>query len=197
MEDININKELQEKNQEMLLNKKIIDLDNSMESLMVFYSVYTTNMASEINSRVCFFRNIDPNSEQGKIFFNTITTFFFMVNKKLKEIITSVLEPLKAKLSNIDDKEYVKELNDKSLLITNQISDYYFESINMLLSELNQDVAEDTKTKINEYVLDTITVKMMNMFKDKFMFSIKVINNNYEENKEVIESINEKTINRV
>ncbi len=193
-ENFDVSKELQHKNQEMLLNKKKIDLDNSMESLVLFYSNYSTNIASEINTRVCSLRGISQDSEQSMIFYNTITSFFFLASKKLKEIIASVIIPLKEKLDTINDENYSDVLNHTYLVITNKMYDYYTESINMLSNELNQDVNEEIKNKINSYVFDVITVKMMNTLRDKFMYGIKVINNNNEENKEVMETINEKTI---
>ena len=193
-ENFDVSKELQHKNQEMLSNKKKIDLDNSMESLVLFYSNYSTNIASEINTRVCSLRGISQDSEQSMIFYNTITSFFFLASKKLKEIIASVIIPLKEKLDTINDENYSDVLNHTYLVITNKMYDYYTESINMLSNELNQDVNEEIKNKINSYVFDVITVKMMNTLRDKFMYGIKVINNNNEENKEVMETINEKTI---
>ncbi len=191
-ENIDINKELKAKNEEMLLNKKKIDLDTSMESLMVFYNNYSNNIASEINNRICSLRNINPDSEQGKVFYNTITSFLFLTNKKLGEIINNNIETIKNKIGSISDDEYTSLLNNLSLSISNQMFDYYVENINMLSSELNQDVDEEIKNRINDYLYDLTTVKMMNMLRDKIMFAIKVINNNSEENKEVIESINEK-----
>ena len=193
-EDIDINKELQQKNQEMLLNKKRIDLDTSMESLFVFYSNYATNIATEINNRVCAYHEIDSNSEQGKIFYNIIISFFSMVSNKLKEIISTNIEPVKSKLSIITDEEYSELLSTVSNNMIKEINDYCFNNIYMLNSEINQDVSEDVKYCIDNYLNEIINVKMINMLKDKFMFAIKVISNNYVENKEVIENINEKTI---
>jgi len=194
---IDVTKELQQKNQEMLLNKKMIDLDKAMESLLVFYNNYCSNVAIDINNRICLYRNVEIESEQGKIFYNTITSFFQIVMNKLKEIINNNTSVLKRKLSSFSDEEYTNELNHISLEIINQMSDYYINNVGMLGNELNQDASDDIKTRISDYLIEMITVKMLNMLKDKVMFSIKVINNNYEENYQVIENINEKTLNNV
>ena len=193
-EYIDVNKELEQKNQEMFLNKKRIDLDNSMESLMVFYSNYSMNVASEINNRICIYRNINSSSEDSKILYNTITSFFLIVSKKLKEIINNQIEPIKDKLDGLTDEEYIKKLNDISTGIIDNMSSYFKENANMLSDELNQDIDDDIKNSINKYILDILTIKMINMLRDKIMYSIKVINNNYEANKEIIENINEKTL---
>ena len=193
-EYIDVNKELEQKNQEMFLNKKRIDLDNSMESLMVFYSNYSMNVASEINNRICIYRNINSSSEDSKILYNTITSFFLIVSKKLKEIINNQIEPIKDKLDGLTDEEYIKKLNDISTGIIDDMSNYFKENANMLSDELNQDIDDDIKNSINKYILDILTIKMINMLRDKLMYSIKVINNNYEANKEIIENINEKTL---
>lgn len=194
MEDIDIKKELQLKNQEMLLNKKMIDLDTAMESLIVFYSNYSINTSCDINNKICQFRGIESNSEQGKIFYNTIISFFNIAIDKLKELINSNIFPIKAKLSIINDEEYKELLTNASDIIINQMLVYYKENASMLCEELVQSVDDYIKMQIYNHISDVMTYKMINMLKDKFMYSIRVINNNYEENKEVIENINEKTI---
>ena len=192
--NVDINKELQLKNQEMLLNKKKIDLDTSMESLLVFYSNYSTNLATEINNRICMIKNINSDSEQSKIMYNTITSFFFLLSKKLQELITKKTDKIKEKLSTIDDKEYDKELKYMSIVVINQMLEYYGETIDMLVEELTRDESDVNKDKISNYLFEIIYGKMMNMLKDKFIYSIKVINNNYEENNQVMEDINKKTL---
>ena len=194
---IDVTKELQQKNQEILFNKKIIDLDTAMESLLVFYNNYCTNVATDINNQICHYRNVDLESEQGKIFYNTITSFFLIVMNKLKEIITKDVKVLKSHLPKITDEEYTNELSQIRVGIIKQMADYYVESIDMLSNELTQDANDDIKNRISNYLLEMITVKMLNMLKDKVMFFIKVINNNYEENYQVMENINEKTLNNV
>lgn len=193
-ENIDVTRELQLKNQEMLLNKKKIDLDTSMESLLVFYSNYLTNIAVEVNNKICQYHEIEPNSEQGKIFYNTIMSFFIITSKKLDEIVKMNIEPIKSNLVNLTDKEYIDLLNKVSIKITDELLNYYNENINMLCSELNQDINEALKKNIERYLFDIMTIKMINMLKDKLMFSIRVISNNYEKNAEIIENINEKTL---
>ena len=196
-ENIDIKQTLQNTNQELLLNKKKMDLDKAMESLYMFYINYSPTISNEINNRVCSYHNIDPNSEQGKIFYNTITSFFFIVSKKLDEIIKSTIEPIKSKIDGMTDEEYNKELNHTSVVIINQMKDHYIENVNMLSSELNQNVDEETKSKIDKYLLEILTVKMINILKDKLMYAIRVVNNNFEENYHIIDTINENTVNKV
>ena len=77
--DKDLNKEIEAKQQAMFLNKKTIDLDKSMESLIVFYSRYLADtVASELNSKICVYHGIGANSQQANILFNTITTFFYL-----------------------------------------------------------------------------------------------------------------------
>ena len=168
--NVDINKELQLKNQEMLLNKKKIDLDTSMESLLVFYSNYSTNLATEINNRICMIKNINSDSEQSKIMYNTITSFFFLLSKKLQELITKKTDKIKEKLSTIDDKEYDKELKYMSIVVINQMLEYYGETIDMLVEELTRDESDVNKDKISNYLFEIIYGKMMNMLKDKFIY---------------------------
>ena len=168
-----------------------------MESLIDFYSKYYTNtIANEMNDRICIFHGVSPNSEQGKIFYNTITTFFFLGCDELKKVLNANLEPLKEKIANIPDEEYPKVLERLSITVVNTMSDYYMERIEMLSNELNKDVSPDQKIRINKYVSDILSMRMINMLKDKFMYAIKVICNNSKENNQVMETINEKTVNK-
>ena len=64
----------------------------------------------------------------------------------------------------------------------------------MLSNEINQNVDRETKERTNKYLLNVMTVKMINILQDNLMCYIKVIGNNYKENNKVIQSINEKTL---
>ena len=192
-----ISKELELKNQEMLLNKKKIDLDKAMESLFVSFITRTPIIASEMNENICLYKNIDSNSEQGKILYNTITSFFFIASKKIEEIVTSDINPIKDKLKNLSDDEYNKELTNVSVAIINKIKDYFIENLDMLKNELNQDVSEDVKNKINDYLYRVINIKVINMIREKLMYAVIVVNNNNEENNQIMENLNEKIIKKV
>lgn len=192
--NVDVIKELQTKNEELLLNKKIIDIDTSMESLLVFYDNYSNTLANEINNRVCNYKNIDPNSDEGQMILNTVVSFLNILSTKLKELVTKKTDKIKEKLSNTSDKEYYKELRYMSIYIINQMLEFYGENIDMLIEEINNDTDELTKTRINNYLFEIIYGKLMNILKDKFMYSIKVISNNGEENNQVIDNINRKIL---
>jgi hypothetical protein len=142
------------------------------------------------------FHGISPNGEQGKIFYNTITTFFYLACEELKKVINENVEPLKEKLNNIPDKDYSKVLDRLSITVVNTMSDYYFEKVEMLSNELNKDVSADQKIRINKYVSDILTMRMINMLKDKFLYYVMVIGNNNTENNEVKKKVEEKTISK-
>ena len=192
--NIDTNEELKIKNQEMLLNKKCIDLETSMESLIVFYSNYSNNLANEINNRICLIKNIDSEGEQSKIMLNTIISFFTILSNKLKELVFDKVNKLKDRINTFNDEEYDKELKYMSIYVNNRLLEFYGENIDMLMEELTSDVDTVTKDKIKNYLFEIIYGKMMNMLRDKFIYSIKVIGNNSEENNQIIQEINEKTI---
>lgn len=196
--NIDVNEQLKIKNQEMLLNKKMIDIDTSIESFLEFFNNYSTlNIAGEINNKICSYHNIDPSSEKGRILYNTITSFFFIMIRKLKEIFKENIEPLKQKLRVIDDIEYNKELSHIYTVINNKMTEYCSEKIVELNNELTNGVSEETRIIIEKYLSEMIIVRMLNTFKEKFAFYIHLINNNNEVNQEKMESINEKTIKGV
>ena len=192
--DVDVIKELQNKNEEMLLNKKIIDLETSMESLLVFYDNYSKSLSSEINDKVCSYKNINLDTDEGKINLNTINGFLNILSNKLKELVNKSVDRLKEKLNTISDEKYNKELRYMSIHIINKMLEFYGENIDMLIEEINNDTDELTKTRINNYLFEIIYGKLMNILKDKFMYSIKVISNNSEENNQVIDNINRKIL---
>ena len=192
--EVDLVKELEIKNQEMLLNKKRVDLDTSMESLLVFYENYSQGLSSEINNRICTYKNIDPNTDEGKMLLNTINSFLNILSNKLKELVTKKTSIIKDKLNTISDNEYNKELRYMSIHVINQMLEFYGDNIDMLIEEVNSDTNELVKNKINNYLFEVIYGKLMNVLKDKFMYSIKVIANNEEENNQIIDNINRKVL---
>ena len=88
--NVDINEELRIKNQELFLNKKKIDLETSMDTVIVFFSNYTNGLATEVNNKVCEMKNIDPNSEQSKIMGYTITKFFANLADELKKKVLEI-----------------------------------------------------------------------------------------------------------
>ncbi len=193
--DTSIIEQLKVKNQELYLNKRIIDLDSSIESLLLFYNNYTSNLATDVSNQISSFYGIDSNSDQGKIMYNTISSFFVLCNNKLKDVLTKKIEKIKSTMNNVSDEEYNKELRYMSIKAINAMSDYYFQNIDMLIKELvNESTDLAVNNKINSYFYETLYYKMMNVLRDQFSYSVKVIGNNNDENIQVMQNINEKTI---
>ena len=195
--NVDINEEIKAKNRELLHKKRIIDLETAMESLILFYNNYSTkNIADDVNNYVCMVQKIDPNSQKGKAFYNTITTFFFLACEETKKIITSSIESIKTKLNDMIDQEYRENLKHLSAIIINQAIDYYSNKIGELYSEIIQTGDVKIRESIKKYLQNLTTVKMINILQENLANYIMVIGNNYEENNKVIQSINEKTINK-
>lgn len=196
--NFDVNEQLREKNQEMLLEKKKTDLDKSTDTLIEFYRFYSLEtIVNEIKDRVCVFNNVDGQSEQAEIFKRTIVAFLSVACDEFEKELKNKRELLKIKITKLSDEAYNKELQYLSVSVTNYLSEYYIKNLEMLNMELNQSTNEENKERIMKYLTDVITVKMINNLREKFIYSMKVISNNNEENKEIIESINEKTIKGV
>ena len=187
--------ELSVANDAMLFGNNKQDLDNTMDSLINFFTNYSTDtLANEINNRICMIKNIDSSSEQSKIMFNTIVGFSTLVSNKLKELITKRTVKLKENLNNISIEDYNRELRYLAINTSNGLRTFYEENVNMLIDELASDVDNLTKEKISNCLFESIHEKLMGMLSDKFNYSIIIIGNKYQENKKVINGINEKTI---
>ena len=188
------NEELKQKNQDVLRNANQAGIDISMESLIDFFSKYSNNLSNDINRQICLIKNVNPDSEESMISLNIINGFFTLLSDKLKELITNKINKLKIKIDNLTDDEYNKELRYMSIIVNNQLLEFYSQNIDVLVNELASDVDDITKDKINNYLFEIIYGKMMNVLRDKFIVYITIIGNKFKENKLKIEEINEKTI---
>ena len=84
-----------------------------------------------------------------------------------------------------------------AILVTNHMSDYYLNNINLLVDEIASTKDVNKKNRISEYLINNLYRKVMDTLKDQLMYSIRVIDNNYEENNNIIQSISEKTLKQV
>ena len=195
MEDnIDVEKELEKKNQELFINKMIIDLENAMDSLLMFYSNYCDSVSNEvINTTNSYFDN--KNAESFEMISNLVTSFFSMLKDDLNKIIKERLDVIKSNIQKIDSLNYEKKLSSESLIIVNKFSDFYQNNVYMLISELEENIKEH-RLDFKDYLLNGLYLKLINTLKDKLMYSIKLIGNNYDENTLMLQTINEKTLHK-
>lgn len=204
MEDnIDVVKELEIKNQELFVNKIIIDLETAMESLLLFYSkkmddseeahTYCDIVANDVISMLISLLDNPTNIEQQEKVSALVTAFFDMYKAKVNTFVPERLQVIKENINNIDSVNYEKNLNDESTTIVNKISEFYQENIYMLIDEIEENITEH-RLDLKDYLLNTVYLKLINMLKDKLIYSIKLIGNNYDENTAVLQVINEKTL---
>lgn len=204
MEDnIDVVKELEIKNQELFVNKIIIDLETAMESLMLFYSkkmddnkdnyTYCDMVASDVINNINSFLDNPNDVLQKEKVSALVNSFFYIYKNKVNTLIPERLQEIKKDIQNIDSLNYEMKLNNESSAIIKQISDYYQENIYMLIEEI-KDSVNNHQLVFQEYLIKNVHDKLINMLKDKLIYSIKLINNNYDENTAVLQIINEKTL---
>lgn len=189
-----INAALREINQKMLVNKKKIDIDNIVESILLFFNNYFNTLSDEVVNKVISLKSFDNNDSSKEIVSKLVLSFFNILENKLKDTCLNKFNSIKNDVSKLSDNECNKKLNYIASIISNQISDYYLDNAHDLIKELNND---DDNKNISDYILKTIYNRVINTLKDRLMYGIKVIDNNYEENNLKLENINEKTISKV
>ena len=116
-----------------------------------------------------------------------------MLRDNLKTVINERLKVIKSDIHSINSFNYEKRLNSESLIISNQMSDFYQEKIYELIDELKEYIHEH-QLDLKDYLLTLLYLKLMNTLKDKLMYYIGIINNNYDENTTMLKSINQKTL---
>ena len=190
-----INEVLRAFNQEALLKKKKVDIDNIVDSILLFFNNYFGNLSKEVTIKLKSLNNISEDDYYGVIINKMVFAFFNVLENKLKETTTNKFNSIRDNIPNLTDLECNKKLNYIVGVISNEISDFYLENAEILIKELIQ--KEEYVKVSSDYLIKVVYGKVINTLKDRLMYSIKVIDNNNEENKEKIETINEKTINKV
>ena len=191
--DNDVINELRIKNQELYINKLIIDLENAMESLLIFFNNYCDTLSKEMVMVLNSSLDSPDNSSQKEMMTQLVDSFLSLIKDKLNVIVKDRLTVIKSNIANIDTFNYEKKLNNESLIIANGISEYYNENIYMLIDEIKE-ITSKHQLDVKDYLLNSVYLKLMNTLKDKLMYSIKLINNNYDENTTMLQSINQKTL---
>lgn len=189
--NLDVQETLKNKNQELYINKLIIDLEKTMESLLMFYNNYSDTLSNDATTKIISY--LDNGTDKSAAISNLVNTFFNMIKVKLNNIVKERLDSIKNDISNIDHINYEKRLDEEALYIANQISDYYQENVYMLIDEVSKDMTT-YRLDFKDYVLNTLNRRLINTLRDKLVYSIKLINNNYDENTQMLETINEKTL---
>lgn len=191
-DNIDVVKELEIKNREIFDNKIIIDLEKTMDSLIMFYGNYCDTVSNEVINTINLY--LDKKDDTScEMISNLVTSFFTMLKGDLNKIVNARLTLIKADIQSINSFNYEKKLTNESLIIANQISDFYQEKIYELIDAVKDNVKEHS-LDLKDYLLTAVYLKLMNTLKDKLMYSVKLINNNYDENTTILQSINEKTL---
>ena len=190
-----INTALKEINQKMLLNKKRIDIDNIVESIVIFFNNYFINLTTIVAGNIKDIKNINEDDPYIEIINKLTESFFKLIENKLQETMLDRFGSIKDKIPKLSDDDCNVELNRISSVIVNEISDFYLENASYLVNELCKN--DEYSKNVSDYITKIVYNRVINMLKDRMMYSIKVIDNNNEENNQIIENINEKTINKV
>ena len=191
--NIDVVEQLKIKNHELYINKMIIDLENTMESFILFYNNFCDSFLKEIVSKITFLLDDSQNSDKKTMTNNTILSFFTMYKENVKNEIDTRTKLIRDYIKENDISNYNKKLNSEALLIVNQITDYYHENINMLIDELSQYI-KNNELYFKDYLLNTVRHKLINTLSVQLMYSVKLINNNSDENTMMLQTINEKTL---
>ena len=191
--DIDVVEQLRIKNHELYINKLIIDLENAIESLIIFYNNYCDTISGETKNITSVLLDNKTDISEKQMNDSLLDSFFSLFKEKVSQIFKNRLGVIKSNIQNIDAFNYEKKLNNESLIIVNQVSDYYQENILMLIDEIKENFIVH-QLEVREYLQKAVYIKLMNTLKDKLIYSIKLINNNYDENTTMLQSINEKTL---
>ena len=175
-DNIDVVKELEIKNREIFDNKIIIDLEKTMDSLIMFYGNYCDTVSNEVINTINLYLDKKDDTSYEMIS-NLVTSFFTMLKGDLNKIVNERLTLIKADIQSINSFNYEKKLTNESLIITNQISDFYQEKIYELIDAVKDNVKEH-RLDLKDYLLTAVYLKLMNTLKDKLMYSVKLIKNN-------------------
>ncbi len=133
-----IKEALKEVNQNMLWNKKKIDIDNIVESLLLFFKNYFSNISCDVTCKIKNLKNISEDDKYKEIINRLVNAFFNMIENKIKETTLNKFNTIKEKVPTLSDNECSKELSPIANMISNELSDYYLQNASNLVDELNK-----------------------------------------------------------
>ena len=195
VEEKDIDEALKTINQNMLLNKKKVDIDNIVESIVLFFNNYFITLSIDVTDKICNSKNISIDDSYYEIIKQLVASFFKLLQSKIMETTSNKFNNIKDKIDILSDDDSIKELNSISTVIVNNISEYYLENATDLVNEINKQGGNEKY--VNDYINKIIFTKVINTLKDRLMYSIKVVDNNNEENNQIVQNISEKTIKTV
>lgn len=194
--NVNIEKELREKHQELLLNKNGIDLETAMESFLLFYNNRCDVILGDVVEIIVneYIVNVDPSKkEEAKL---VIRGFFDLYKANVEKIVKDKTKEVKDTIDCIEQEDYGRKQQEMKEEIIDAASLYYLSNVVELISTIK---ACDTMCPetIDIYFLQTVFKTLIDELKDKLKYSIGTINNNFEANISHIEEINARTLNKV
>ena len=193
--DEELKEQIKSSNEGVLLNKRNVDVDKSMESLVSFFSEYAPTRAIDICEQICLKKGIDSKSDEGLFILEIVKTFLNNLIDELKKQLTEKKEVIKGQIDNLTDEEVNNKLRDMSMIVYNHLLEYLKIKIEELIDVVASNETEEVKETIRSYLNNYIYGKIMNTLKENMMIYIHVVDNNTEENNIIFQRINEKTLN--
>lgn len=193
---ISINEELNAKTNDLRVNALNFNLDNAIDSLLLFYTgYYDTLNEKESNTGYCDIVAQDAinvinedilEPEDKEEIKALILASFSLYKEKIRKIINEMLTPIKERIANGD------VINEESLrniaeAVIKEASDCYQNLIKDLLNEINM---IDNNETIRDYFYQDVLKKTIGVLEDKIYCTMGVTNNSFNESNARLEKIN-------
>ena len=193
---ISINEELNAKTNDLRVNALNFNLDNAIDSLLLFYTgYYDTLNEKESNTGYCDIVAQDAinvinedilEPEDKEEIKALILASFSLYKEKIRKIINEMLTPIKERIANGD------VINEESLrniaeAVIKEASDCYQNLIKDLLNEINM---IDNNETIRDYFYQDVLKKTIGVLEDKIYCTMEVTNNSFNESNARLEKIN-------
>lgn len=191
--NIDVVKQLEEKNKEIYYNKLNMDIENNSETLSITLNNIISVLMNELTSKLLEFDNKNSNDD---VIQKLVVAFQEKLNEQIEVLIQNRLVKLKEIVNEISDIDYKEILENEKERIVSSLSSYFKDNA-LELKNIGNNYDSFNKERLNDYIDVLFYEKLINKVKESISNMDNILYNNYQANLEKFNNLNAKTLNLV
>lgn len=191
--NIDVVKQLEEKNKEIYYNKLNMDIENNSETLSITLNNIISVLMNELTSKLLEFDNKNSNDD---VIQKLVVAFQEKLNEQIEVLIQNRLVKLKEIVNEISDIDYKEILENEKERIVSSLSSYFKDNA-IKIKNIGNNYDSFNKERLNDYIDVLFYEKLINKVKESISNMDNILYNNYQANLEKFNNLNAKTLNLV
>ena len=187
--NVDLNKEIIIQTNDLLSNKNDIDVDNTMETFLLYCNMRCDAISYNVTYTICNEYIVKADSNKKQIAEQTIKGFFTLLKSGIEKMIKEKTNEVRNSI-NQDNNKKQQELNN---VVIKSVGDFYITKVRELI-EVIKNIDSTYADRIDDYFLQTVFNNLINSLEDTLKYSTFTINNNLGANISRYKEIINKTI---